>query len=667
MIRVSCAVGSASEKNPSQVCGARPNNASSPSAPECGAVISQASNPELGHDSGLERGRVGDDLSKSTVCKHNVALVTLMPGNGGDVDLCGSIGHGKNGDGHQMSSTAENDFRPLCKIVLDSAVDFQKGFQNKEKLHLDVCGASKASSLKAFVCKRKGMEKALSDGDGDAMSVESCNSGAFHARKRWVLSFEQQLIVGSKRIKQQIQEHPGSTSFTKIDSYFLNQISNMAKSRNQHAQWSNMCFQSFKSFYGPNQKVLDHKMLQADQCAGEVHEQLEFTKKPQYFNAAQVTSGSDDLKPSKSNLFLTARSNQSALGDVEGTMIHSDHSSNRHPYKQASDLEKEQGSLCTFSVVKQKTNSGNNVPVDLGVDYWEPGKSNLLPPTRINQFLLGDGEGQLAHVKMSKENPATCQLDDWTHSGNGYSGKQASDMAKEGQSSNNFRQAKILIGNDASHLQSEVNFRPWGYPSEDPSSAVGINLQNCATDNEAGLSDRVAEVAITCFFCVVRDRDLNECHQTAEIELEELLCNALALDHWAVACANASSRKQQGFKGSAALHNHREMQSQKADIKLLENVDRQIQVAREHAVASNITSRKRVRVSTNLDLEMNATASTSSRLISRKNPNLVDEVAGADYGESIAAVPKFVYPCNAIKGQMLNVPEGTFEAVKELR
>ncbi|XP_015573439.2 uncharacterized protein LOC8280168 isoform X2 [Ricinus communis] len=87
--------------------------------------------------------------------------------------------------------------------------------------------------------QRQGESKALSDGDakermlneedGSHESVESCNSTELFStgKQRW--NFDQQLMVGSKRVKRQIQDSPGSSSLGKQDSSFVNWISNMMK------------------------------------------------------------------------------------------------------------------------------------------------------------------------------------------------------------------------------------------------------------------------------------------------------------------------------------------------------------------------------------------------------------------------------------------------------
>ncbi|KAK4801484.1 hypothetical protein SAY86_021971 [Trapa natans] len=67
------------------------------------------------------------------------------------------------------------------------------------------------------------------EGDDSYESVESCNSARIFTTGKRPWSFEQQLIVGSKRAKQIEQIHGDSTSLTKHDSSFMNWISNLTR------------------------------------------------------------------------------------------------------------------------------------------------------------------------------------------------------------------------------------------------------------------------------------------------------------------------------------------------------------------------------------------------------------------------------------------------------
>ncbi|XVF38358.1 hypothetical protein REPUB_Repub20aG0094600 [Reevesia pubescens] len=151
----------------------------------------------------------------------------------------------------KLEATAENNLQALvgdnaCVATSEvsgseSASEVEKNFDHHKEIAPEKTSADKHSPTNSRIdrYRRKGKEKALSDGDVKGMmskeeddsheSVESCNSAGLFStgKKRW--SFEQQLIVGSKRVKKQMDDHPCSSSFVKQDSSFMNWISNMMK------------------------------------------------------------------------------------------------------------------------------------------------------------------------------------------------------------------------------------------------------------------------------------------------------------------------------------------------------------------------------------------------------------------------------------------------------
>ncbi|XWS39241.1 hypothetical protein CRYUN_Cryun18bG0033700 [Craigia yunnanensis] len=150
----------------------------------------------------------------------------------------------------KLEATAENDLQTLMgdnALVAtskssgsESTFEVKKNFQHHKEIPPEKMSTDKHSPTDSRIrrCRRKGKEKALSDGDVKGMmskeeddtheSVESCNSAVFSTgKKRW--GFEQQLTVGSKRVKKKIDESPCSSSFVKQDSSFMNWISNMMK------------------------------------------------------------------------------------------------------------------------------------------------------------------------------------------------------------------------------------------------------------------------------------------------------------------------------------------------------------------------------------------------------------------------------------------------------
>lgn len=158
----------------------------------------------------------------------------------------------------KTESTAENDLRTFnrqaaCGATSRVLISKSKEIENKSpdndmiSLHdnnLPVLHSP--SNSKIQMISNKGKEKALSDGylrlsreeeeDDSHESVESCNSAGLFSmgKKRW--NFQQQLMVGSKRVKKQVKETSGSKYFVKQDSSFMNWISNMMKGFSQPVQ-----------------------------------------------------------------------------------------------------------------------------------------------------------------------------------------------------------------------------------------------------------------------------------------------------------------------------------------------------------------------------------------------------------------------------------------------
>ncbi|XP_039015424.1 uncharacterized protein LOC120145734 [Hibiscus syriacus] len=148
----------------------------------------------------------------------------------------------------KVEATAENDLWVLIgdnacvtsKVSgSESASEVEKNFQHNKEIKPEEISGDEHSPTNSRILRyrRKGKEKASSDGDVKGMmsqeeddsheSAESCNcAGLFCAGKKRG-GFEQQLIVGSKRLKKQMGESPCSSLLVKEDS--MNWISNMMK------------------------------------------------------------------------------------------------------------------------------------------------------------------------------------------------------------------------------------------------------------------------------------------------------------------------------------------------------------------------------------------------------------------------------------------------------
>ncbi|KAH0993901.1 hypothetical protein GBA52_005384 [Prunus armeniaca] len=181
--------------------------------------------------------------------------------------------------------------------------------------------------------RRKGKEKALSDGDLNGRmsededdsheSVESCNSAALFSlgKKRW--NFEDEFIVGSKRFRKQIQETPTCISYIRQDSSFMNWMSSMVKgfsksmqdeapslaltlahpdhghahsdkklitcNKNQNAGLKNIGFHSiFQSLYCPKAEQQEARMLNDNHQIGEISAELESNTTPKAFHGEKI-------------------------------------------------------------------------------------------------------------------------------------------------------------------------------------------------------------------------------------------------------------------------------------------------------------------------------------------------------------------------------------------
>ncbi|KAJ6356175.1 hypothetical protein OIU78_004309, partial [Salix suchowensis] len=151
----------------------------------------------------------------------------------------------------KLESAAENSIKtPHCenvcdvatKIVGSASAQVQTSSQQGDgRLSRDDNRGIKQSPTYSRTQRyqMKGKAKALSYGDLDEKvldmdddsheSVESCNSAGLFSTGKKRRNFDSQLHVGSKSVKTKIQESPGSSSFVKQDSSFMNMISNMTK------------------------------------------------------------------------------------------------------------------------------------------------------------------------------------------------------------------------------------------------------------------------------------------------------------------------------------------------------------------------------------------------------------------------------------------------------
>ncbi|XP_019427700.1 PREDICTED: uncharacterized protein LOC109335907 isoform X2 [Lupinus angustifolius] len=158
----------------------------------------------------------------------------------------------------KLESSAENNLQTFnCEATCaaKSGVLVSQSSENKNKCqgnemvllcdkNLPVTHSPRNSNVP--MTRYMGEEKSLSDIDASkslskeendsCTSVESCYCADMLSIGKKRCSFQQQLIVGSKRVKRQIQETSHSKSYVQQDSSFMNLFSNMRKrfSRSTH-------------------------------------------------------------------------------------------------------------------------------------------------------------------------------------------------------------------------------------------------------------------------------------------------------------------------------------------------------------------------------------------------------------------------------------------------
>ncbi|GMI70472.1 hypothetical protein HRI_000716500 [Hibiscus trionum] len=364
----------------------------------------------------------------------------------------------------KLEATAENDLRVLIgdnacvasKVSgSESASEVEKNIQHYKEIKPEEISGDKHSPTNSRILRyrRKGKEKALSDGDFKGMmlqeeddsheSVESCNSAGLFSTGKKRLGFEQQLIVGSKRMKKQMGESPCSSSLVKQDSSFMNWISNMMKGflkskdeapsltltvansnqshesfvksldatdRNQDPRCRNIGFQSiFHSIYSPKTKVQgtpqnEHyrtgvgqtdKICDIDATPIACHaENSNFHKVFLLSNERfkEPISGGRAGSPAQPKISLR---NLSPGKSTEGNS-----SENKNPCNLVVDVEKERASSSSL-LGKRKTRNSENIDSDPrsdGKTVHNIGyKSNLLGSLWITRFTPKSSSSLLNH------------------------------------------------------------------------------------------------------------------------------------------------------------------------------------------------------------------------------------------------------------------------------
>ncbi|OIW21317.1 hypothetical protein TanjilG_32130 [Lupinus angustifolius] len=140
----------------------------------------------------------------------------------------------------KLESKADNNLQTFnyeATCAAKSGVIISKSNKNENKSHGNVVESMKRNIVKDKSLSDKVADVSLSKEENDSrLSVESSCSAAMFSIGMERCNFQHQLIVGSKRVRNQFQETPHAKSYVHQDSSFINLISNMRKGFSQSTQ-----------------------------------------------------------------------------------------------------------------------------------------------------------------------------------------------------------------------------------------------------------------------------------------------------------------------------------------------------------------------------------------------------------------------------------------------
>lgn len=433
----------------------------------------------------------------------------------------------------KLESTSENDLQNLLsknvsgaasKVVLsESAQEVKNSSQPEEETFprdKAVSGEHSPTTSRIRRYRRKGKEKALSNGDVNERmskddddsheSVESCNStGLFSTcKKRW--SFEQQLIVGSKKVKKQIQQTPGCTSCVKQDSSFMNWISNMMKGSPKSNLDNSPSVDLARANYGhkcSDQKFITYKKTQDSECRNigfqSIFQSLyrpktkgqERISDDNYQSELEVFNGLCDISATplachadsanlhKQFLLSNEKFNESTSGDGAGTATQPKISSANFGSSQENCKanSSENKNSCNVALAADQGEGGTDSNSPLGkhkVSSTENTDSE--PPSKVKKthdFVRGsDPLGSLWITRFApKTSLPLSNLDSQNQSKGGGGALECSTSCNR---LTPCSQHPYCSSNDLNIVEARQHF------TDDAPAAVGKEIQNCAAEAE---------------------------------------------------------------------------------------------------------------------------------------------------------------------------------------
>lgn len=525
----------------------------------------------------------------------------------------------------KLESTAENDSRTFnCDAacgasgtLASNSREIDNKSQDNEMIplcdkNLPILHSPSNSEIK--IINIKGKEKALPDGDvrlskedeeedDSHESVESCNSAGLFLKGKRSWNLQQQLMVGSKRFKKQVQEASSPKYFVKQDSSFMNWISNMRKGFSQtirdevnplpltleHTNHGHQL--PDPKFIAGNKKNCDpepksagfQSIFQAIYCpwgtriASASHQERDSSEdlcnKEHGIDATPITccAENDGLYkqciPSNESEQSAWRcdagpSAQTKVGPINVVISHESGKNDSVENKNCFNL--------VFS--KENSSSGrqntNNTENDDAYVFCEKKEDNL-----YNRSPLGS----LWITRFSQKSTASLTISDHSKTPEHKFKNEDSREAKESHSCCSMYgktsiDAKNNLDDDHNsiHYLNPVSPSPKVTNSETIASAFARRLDATKHINPLYRTSSTTHMNKTCMFCGTRGHQLHDCSEIAESELEalqknissygkleELPCLCIRCfqpNHWAISCPTSVQIGQHDMKVSALVN-----------------------------------------------------------------------------------------------------------------
>ncbi|KAL5182119.1 hypothetical protein HKD37_01G002850 [Glycine soja] len=542
-------------------------------------------------------------------------------------------------------------------------------------------------------------EKSLSDGDANVMlsreendshsSVESCNS-----KKR--RNFQQQLIIGSKRVKKQIEESSGPKSYVKQDNSFMNWISNMVKGLSPSIQ--NDSNTLALTLANPDHHNLppDEKLIACN-----------MNQDPEPKNTGFKSIFQSICCPSLKNVGtrMSHQEGKSSQDLVPGNMEHGIDATPITCWAENNSLSK----LCLQSNKFEVSTGGNDAglssqPKIKPLNFFNCHESSKNNPVETKNYsILGhskDKEEVASHSSSTKQNTDNndnidsnvlcdrkeeeniCHRRDnlgslWiTRFSPKFTAPLREQPANDTEVSTDLKEDKGNNDHKSMYLFKPLSSSPGFRNLEPTASMFGRRFGAIKQIIPTNATDTTTQVNMLCFFCGTRGHQLSDCLAIAENKLEDLqkninsyggleehhcLCiKCFQPNHWAISCPTSISTRKHELKANALVNDCGKhlISSNEGSARLLTDEDDRV------LSGGSINDETDQRAGQNINLKWK-----SNEIITHKvgcNASF-KKYRGLSSEENKFRENPTLSPSKLAERQISQVPKEIFEAVKKLQ